>query len=494
MGPAPWCGDDDARAEVLADFAANVFNGNEDLAGAFVSSVCDTADLAAGNEGGVNFAFVLVSAYLVFFMQTGFAMLCAGSVRTKNTMNILIKNVLDAAAGALSYYVFGWAFAYGESGNSFIGHSNFALAGIDKTGGDFDWSLYLFQWAFAAAAATIVSGSVAERTQFASYLGYSIFLTAFVYPVVTHWGWDYEGWLSSFAAEDSTRRFLFGCGYFDFAGSGIVHMVGGMAGLAGAYFVGPRMGRFDEDGKPVEIRGHSASLVVLGTFILWVGWYGFNPGSALGISGTDYYITASRSAVTTTLGAAAGGVVTLVYLYFKCHIYDLIAVCNGVLGGLVSVTANCSLVEPWAAIIIGGIGAMVIQGVDAVFMKLQIDDPLQAAHIHGFCGMWGVFVTGLMATESYTQQVYGDAPNVHRDNYYGLFYGGGGNLLACQLVGIIAIAAWTLGLLGPFFFIMNKLGLLRCSAEVEQIGLDISKHGGSAYAYDMGVDPTSKAI
>lgn len=412
-------------------------------------------------------------------------MLCAGSVRTKNTMNILIKNVLDACAGALAYYVCGYAFAYGDSSNSFIGHSQFALAGIDKT--SFDWSFYLFQWAFAAATATIVSGSVAERTQFGAYLGYSIFLTAFVYPVISHWGWSSTGWLSSFNSGSK----LFNCGYIDFAGSGIVHMTGGLAGLAGAFFVGPRMGRFDEDGKPVEIRGHSASLVVLGTFVLWVGWYGFNPGSALYIAPDPYYNVASRTAVTTTLSAAAGGVVTLFYLYFVHHVYDLIAVCNGVLGGLVGITAGCSVVEPWCAIIIGGIAAMIIQGVDFVMMRLKIDDPLQAVHIHGFCGMWGVFVVGLMATEKYVQQVYGLE---RRGNFYGLFYGGGGNLLACQVVGILAIAGWTLGLLGPFFFAMNKFGLLRCSAEVEQIGLDVSKHGGSAYAYDMGVDPTGKAI
>lgn len=489
MGPAPWCGDEAARQTVSESFQTNVFGGDEDLTSAFISSVCDTADLAAANEGGVNYTFILVSAYLVFFMQTGFAMLCAGSVRTKNTMNILIKNVLDACAGALAYYVTGYAFAYGSSANSFIGHSNFALAGIDKTGGDFDWSFYLFQWAFAAATATIVSGSVAERTQFAAYLGYSIFLTSFVYPVISHWGWSDEGWLSAFRGDYGSL--LFDCGYLDFAGSGIVHMTGGLAGLAGAYFVGPRMGRFDEDGKPVEIRGHSASLVVLGTFVLWVGWYGFNPGSALAISGVEYYNVASRAAVTTTLSAASGGVVTLFYLYFVNHIYDLIAVCNGVLGGLVGITAGCAVVEPWAAIIIGGIAAMVIQGADVVLLKFQIDDPLQAAHIHGFCGMWGVFVVGIIATEKYVQQVYGLDD---RGNYYGLFYGGGGNLLACQLIGIIAISAWTLGLLGPFFFAMNKIGLLRCSAEVEQIGLDVSKHGGSAYAYDMGVDPTSKAI
>mmetsp|Transcript_3469 Transcript_3469/g.12328 ORF Transcript_3469/g.12328 Transcript_3469/m.12328 type:complete len:481 (-) Transcript_3469:56-1498(-) len=476
---ASWCDETDQRDQIIDSLTTSL--GSGEAANAFVQTVCDSWT-------GSNFTFILVSAYLVFFMQTGFAMLCAGSVRTKNTMNILIKNVLDACAGALAYYVTGWAFAYGASANGFIGHSNFALAGIDKTG-SFDWSLYLFQWAFAAATATIVSGSVAERTQFGAYLGYSIFLTAFVYPVISHWGWSSEGWLSAFRGDYG--GLLFNCGYIDFAGSGIVHMTGGLAGLAGAYFVGPRMGRYDEDGKPVEIRGHSASLVVLGTFVLWVGWYGFNPGSALAISNPGYANIASRTAVTTTLSAASGGMVTLVYLYFRHHIYDLIAVCNGILGGLVGITAGCSVVEPWAAIIIGGIAAMIIQGVDFVLNKLQIDDPLQAVHIHGFCGMWGVFVVGIMATEKYVNQVYGTDS---RGNYYGLFYGGGGNLLACQLVGIFAIAGWTLGLLGPFFFFMNKFGFLRCSAEVEQIGLDVSKHGGSAYAYDMGVDPTSKAI
>ena len=208
-------------------------------------------------------------------MQAGFAMLCAGSVRSKNTMNILIKNVLDACVGAIAFCIFGYGCAYGKkdgkTANEFIGNWNFGLQ--DYT----DWASFLFQWAFSAAAATIVSGSVAERTAFQAYLGYSFFLTAFVYPVVVHWVWDSDGWLNAFKSKD----LLFDCGMIDFAGSGVVHMTGGVAGLMGAAIVGPRTGRFDPNGRVIAMPGHNASLVVLGTFILWVGWYGFNPGSQL---------------------------------------------------------------------------------------------------------------------------------------------------------------------------------------------------------------------
>ena len=220
---------------------------------------------------------MLFSAYLVFFMQAGFAMLCAGSVRSKNVMNILLKNVMDACVGAVAFYIFGFGVAYGvpdagEAGNSFIGSGNWALSETHFS----NWQFFLFQWAFSAAAATIVSGSVAERTHFGAYLAYSFLLTAFVYPTVAHWVWDEYGWLSAFNAEP-----LYQTGMIDFAGSGVVHMVGGFSGLMGAIIVGPRTYRFDASGRPVAMPGHNASLVVIGTFILWFGWYGFNPGSML---------------------------------------------------------------------------------------------------------------------------------------------------------------------------------------------------------------------
>jgi Amt family ammonium transporter len=359
---------------------------------------------------------------------------------------------------AVAFYV------RGTQASSFIGAGNFALHEFK------DWQFFLFQWAFSAAAATIVSGSVAERCAFEAYLGYSFFLTAFAYPVVAHWVWDGQGWLSAFNSDP-----LFDIGMIDFAGSGVVHMVGGFAGLMGAFMCGPRMGRFNDKGEPNEIRGHSAVLVVMGTFFLWFGWYGFNPGSMLAIVGPNSQEVVGRSAVTTTLGAAAGGLGALLYSYQVNQVWDLIGVCNGILAGLVSVTAGCSVIEPWAAILAGAIGSMVITGASKLLLKLRIDDPLEACPMHGFCGAWGVLFVGLMAKKEYVMQAYG------RDNAYGLFYGGGGDLLGCQIIGIIAIAAWTMTLLGAFFYALKVTNHLRIPAEEEHAGIDVSHHGGSAY-------------
>eukprot|EP00873_Tetraselmis_striata_P016982 jgi/Tetstr1/437246/TSEL_025976.t1 len=399
-------------------------------------------------------------------------MLCAGAVRTKNTMNILMKNVMDACVGSLCFYVFGFAFSYGSTSNPFIGASNFALS--EFTAGDADWDYFLSQWAFVAATASIVSGSVAERTNFWAYLGYCSFLCSFVYPAVAHWAWAETGWLSPFSSSP-----LLGTGLFDFAGSGVVHMTGGFAGLMGAALVGPRMGRFDKDGVVQDMPGHSATLVVLGTFCLWFGWYGFNPGSMLEIDSAIKAEVVGRVAVTTTLSAGAGGVSALIFQFSRTGMWNLLDVCNGLLCGLVSITAGCAVLEPWAAIIAGAFGALIFFGAVSAIRKFRIDDPLEAAPMHGACGMWGVLITGLLATQPYTEQVYGEAVAAAG---YGAFYpGGGGNLLACQLIAILSIAAWTVGLMGPFFFAFRQAGILRCTAAEEMVGLDISKHGGSAY-------------
>jgi len=442
-------------------------------------------------QASLDQLFVLISGYMVFMMQCGFAMLTAGSVRTKNTKNVLLKNLLDACIGALAYYIFGFAFAYGnetDEGNTvFIGKSNFALSDLSDLGtgtwGPDRLHFFFFQWTFAATAATIVSGSVAERTSFYAYLGYAFFLSAFVYPVVSHWVWSAQGWLSAFKADD----LLFGSGMIDFAGCGVVHMVGGFAGLMGAIIVGPRLGRFDAEGNTVPMPGHSATLCTLGTFILWFGWYGFNPGSALAfttsisldgtLEGSGPY-TAARCAVTTTLAAASGGLTTLFIIKLKDHCYDLVAVLNGTLAGLVGITASCYGVEPWAALIIGAIAALFYIGGGILLLKLKIDDPLEAWPIHGCCGMWGAFAVGLFSKQD-LQLVAG-----FNTEYYGAFYGGGGQLLGANVVGIIVIILWTCGLIGPFFYIFKLLGMLRISPEDELIGNDISKHGGAAYPQD----------
>lgn len=263
----------------------------------------------------INAVYLLFSAYLVFSMQLGFAMLCAGSVRAKNTMNILLTNVLDAATGAIFFYLFGFAFAFGSPSNPFIGRRFFALSSMPNFSLSYDYNYFLFQYCFAIAAAGITSGSIAERTQFGSYLAYSSFLTGFVYPVVAHWFWSNDGWGSPFA----TTKLLFASGVIDFAGSGVVHLVGAVAGFWGASIEGPRIGRFDHEGRGVGLKGHSATLVVLGTFLLWFGWYGFNPGSfliiakAYGESGSMYgqWSAVGRTAVTTTLAGATAALTTL---------------------------------------------------------------------------------------------------------------------------------------------------------------------------------------
>lgn len=431
----------------------------------------------------VDIMFLLFCGYIVFLMQAGFAMLCAGQVRSKNTMNILLKNVIDACAGALCYYLIGFGLAYGKDAdgysNPFIGNWDFALVQTARASREAStWQTFFFQWAFAAATATIVSGAVAERCSFAAYLGYTSFMTAFVYPVVSHWVWDYDGWLSAF----NTKEKLLGVGAIDFAGSGVVHMTGGVAAIVGAAIIGPRIGRFNDGGKPNPMRGHSGTLVVLGTFMLWFGWYGFNPGSALSI--VSYGTVVARTAVTTTIGAAAGGLTALVMSYWLTKLWDPLEVCNGVLAGLVGITAGCSVVEPWAAIIIGALGAMAYYGGCKLLVKMQIDDVVAAGPVHGFAGALGVLMVGFLATPYFMNSVYGYDES---EGLYGVFYGGNGKVLACQVIEIVVVTAWTAVLMGGFFLICKMLNVHRVPVEVEMQGLDESKHGGNAYTHE--VDP-----
>jgi len=334
----------------------------------------------------------------------------------------------------------------------------------------------------AATATTIPAGAVAERFNFNAYLADTFLISAWVYPVVVHWVWSPNGWLSAF----NTKAPLFGSGMIDFAGSAVVHMVGGLSGLVGAVLVGPRLGRFDSNGQPVDMPGHSATLVVLGTCLLWFGWYGFNPGSTLNIAAAtsslsaNLYLTSGRAAVTTTLAGGAAVLTALISGFVRKRAWDLLDVCNGALVGFVSITAGCAVVEPWAAIVIGIIGAIIFDATCWLWLKLRIDDPLGASPMHGVCGAWGLFSVGLFATSEYVGQAY---PN----GKYGGFMGGGGSLLACQVVGILVILAWVTAMMGPMFFVMKLLGKLRISAEEEQAGLDVSKHGGSAYNYDHGL-------
>ncbi|GAB2277232.1 Ammonium transporter 1 member 2 [Dionaea muscipula] len=442
----------------------------------------------------VDNSYLLFSAYLVFAMQLGFAMLCAGSVRAKNTMNIMLTNVLDAAAGGLSYYLFGFAFAFGAPSNGFIGRQFFALKDVPSASNDgtFDYSFYLYQWAFAIAAAGITSGSIAERTQFVAYLIYSSFLTGFVYPIVAHWFWSVDGWASATRADN----LLFGSGVIDFAGSGVVHMVGGVAGLWGALIEGPRIGRFDQAGRPVVLRGHSASLVVLGSFLLWFGWYGFNPGSfltitkAYGAEGGYYgqWSGVGRTAVTTTLSGSTAALTTLFTKRLLVGNWSVLDVCNGLLGGFAAITSGCSVVDPWAAIICGFGASLVLIGFNKLAEKVGYDDPLEAAQLHGGCGAWGLIFTGLFATKKHVREVYGGS----LDRPYGLFMGGGGKLLAAQIIEILVIFGWVTCLMAPLFYGLMVSKLLRVSPEDEMAGMDLTRHGGFAYAYYDEDDPLQK--
>jgi Amt family ammonium transporter len=425
------------------------------------------ADPLADLAGDLDTAWLMIAAFLVFFMQAGFAMVEAGFVRAKNVTNILMKNILDCSFGAVAFWAVGWGIAYGVSGaesNGFMGDGHFFLRGFDSYA---DW---IFQFAFAATAATIVSGAMAERTKFSAYLVYTVFISAFIYPVVVHWGWDSNGWMSAFNED-----VLFANGYIDFAGSGIVHMVGGFAGLMGAMIVGARLGKYDGSGRVNPIPGHNIGIAVLGMFILWFGWYGFNPGSTLGLSG-GLAALAAKVAVTTTLAAGTGVSTAALYSRLTTGKYDMGLTINGALAGLVAITAPCATVEPWAAVVIGAIGAMVMMGGVRLLDNLKIDDPVGAVSVHGLAGAWGVIAVGLFSTKN------GLATAGYVDpESYGLLVGGGVEQLGMQLIGLGAIVGWTVVTAGALFLAIKYTIGLRVSEEEEIRGLDVDEHGLEAY-------------
>jgi Amt family ammonium transporter len=379
-------------------------------------------------------------------MQSGFAMLEVGVVRAKNAQNILLKNLFDVCIGALLWWLLGFGFAFGESASGFIGTSEF--------GATTKYAEWMFQFAFSATAATIVSGALAGRTAFPAYALFSVFITAFIYPVIVHWTWG-GGWLSTL-------------GFTDFAGSGIVHLTGGIAALTGAHYVGKRLGRF-EDNDEQEFRPHNMPLVVMGTLILWFGWYGFNAGSTLGITDGNTSL-AGLVAMNTTISAAIAGLVTFIFRgYFFQQLdprFNVSAISNGILAGLVSITAPCGSVEPWAAFCIGAVGGFVYIGSSyLVQKKLHIDDPLDAFAVHGGCGIWGTLSVAFF------------------DSSKGIFYGAAdsGKFLGIQLLGILVIMLWTFTFSALTFASLKHFNLLRVSQEVERLGLDRCEHGGSAY-------------
>jgi len=409
---------------------------------------------------GLNTVWVLVTAFLVFWMQAGFALVEAGLTRAKNTTNILFKNLIDFVFATMAFWATGYAFMFGSSAGGWIGKDNFFLSNSADVAGLPLMAFWFFQLVFAGTAATIVSGAMAERTQFKSYLVYSFFISAIIYPISGHWIWG-GGWLSSLP---------FGAGFKDFAGSTVVHSVGGWLGLLGAMALGPRIGRFNKDGISRQIPGHSITLAVLGVFILWLGWFGFNPGSQLAADGFNADVI-SLVAVNTNIAAAAGGLVALIVSWlFVTKKPDLPITLNGVLAGLVAITAPCAFITPVFSIVIGAVSGVIVVCGAILLEKWKIDDPVGAVPVHLMNGIWGTLSVGLFATENgVTGLIAGDVTQI-----------------LSQLVGVGAVAVWCIvtGYI-LFFIVLKKIVGLRVRKEEEMEGLDLCEHGTQAYPGDV---------
>jgi len=409
---------------------------------------------AATNAVAIDTIWILMAAFLVFFMQAGFAMVETGFTRAKNACNIMMKNLMDFAVGSVVFWAVGFGIMFGTSAFGVFGTSGFFLSTGDPSTGEGLWqfAFWIFQAVFAATAATIVSGAMAERTKFKSYMAYSAMITALIYPVAGHWIWG-EGWL---AAK----------GMIDFAGSTVVHSTGGWAALAGAILLGPRIGKYSPDGSSNAIPGHNIPLASLGVFILWFGWFGFNAGSTT--SGTDLSIAVI--AVTTNLAAAAGSISAMIFVWIKFGKPDISMSLNGALAGLVGITAGCANVSPSSALMIGGIsGILVVVSVEFFDKVLKIDDPVGAISVHGVCGAWGTLAVGLFAQEKF-------------GGVNGLLHGGGISQFITQLMGVVSVFAWVFISAFAVFYVIKVTMGLRASDEDQLKGLDIEEHGMEAYS------------
>ncbi len=428
----------------------------------------EAAEAVTYKTPAIDFLWMCLAAFLVFFMQPGFALVETGFTRAKNAGNIIMKNLMDFSVGSIAFFIIGYGLMYGDSIGSFIGGSNFLLSnalptlpkavkGVVDNSGMFTYAQWIFQAVFAATAATIVSGGMAERTKFTSYLIFSLVISAVIYPISGHWIWQGEGWLTKL-------------GFQDFAGSTVVHSVGGWAALMGAWFLGPRIGKYSADGKPKAIPGHNIPLAALGVFILWFGWFGFNPGSTLTASGRDGFSMAFI-AVNTSLAAAAGSVAAMITIWITSGKPDVSMSLNGALAGLVGITAGCAFVSPSSAILIGLIsGVVVVFSVKFIDFVLKVDDPVGAVSVHGVCGAVGTLLVGVFADTN-----FGGGMN-------GLLHGGGFKLLGVQAIGVLAVLVWTVVTSGILFFVLKKTIGLRVGRDEELRGLDIEEHGMESYS------------
>jgi ammonium transporter, Amt family len=427
--------------------------------GEMADAIANSPDPAiAALAESMTFIWMIVAAALVFFMQAGFALVEAGFARSKNTVNILTKNFMDFCIGGLAFFFFGYALMYGASVAGLIGSNGFFLSG------DFydvvharDW---FFQMVFAATAATIVSGAMSERTQISAYLAYSFLISAIIYPISGHWIWG-GGWLSQL-------------GFHDFAGSGVVHALGGLVALTGAKLVGPRNGRFNKDGSVNQIPPHNVPFIVLGGLILFLGWFGFNGGSTL--SGTDLRVSV---VVTNTLLAGITGATVVLYVgLIRTGKANVLGAVNGSLAGLVGITAPAAVVAPWAAVIIGGLaGFVLIWGERFVERTLKIDDPVGAIAVHGICGLYGVLMVGVFADGTYA-------------GVSGLITGNINQFLI-QVLGAVVVAVWSL-VTGFLMFSLLKFTMgLRASDEEQEMGLDVAEHGVEAYGPSVSTSALS---
>lgn len=421
--------------------------------GSFAAHAADEPPSPEYIQGVLNAIWITIAAILVIFMNAGFGMLETGFCRQKNAVNILSKNLIVFALATLIFWAIGFSFMFGE-GSAFMGLSGFFLSsqdpatyGLDPFPAGLPISVaFLFQAAFAGTAATIVSGAVAERIRFDAFLLFSLLLVGISYPITGHWVWSGNAWLGE-------------VGFSDFAGSTVVHSVGGWAALMGAAILGPRMGKY-ENGQARAIPGHNMSIATLGCLILWIGWFGFNPGSVLGADETVPYI-----ALTTNLAAAAGGVAATLTSWATSGKPDLSMIINGILAGLVGITAGCDGVDYFGAVIVGAIaGIIVVFSVGFIDSVLKIDDPVGATSVHLTCGIWGTLAVGLFNTES------------------GLFYGGGFEQVIAQVIGIASIGGMTVLLSTIFWFVLKSTIGIRVSAEEESMGLDVGEHGMEAYS------------